>query len=84
MAKLNSKKQKKSLFYREKSLVGLTPVQQLKFHITAHWKLMTSDRPKFGSVPLPAEISSRTEISVSVPAELQISVQAKISVQNEQ
>ncbi len=25
MAKLNSKKQKKSLFYKEKSLVGLTP-----------------------------------------------------------
>ncbi len=25
MAKLNSEKQKKSLFYKEKSLVGLTP-----------------------------------------------------------
>jgi hypothetical protein len=28
MAKLNSKKQKKSLFYKEKSLVGLTPVNK--------------------------------------------------------
>jgi hypothetical protein len=29
MAKLSSKKRKKSLFYKEKSLVGLTPVIHL-------------------------------------------------------
>ncbi len=40
----------------------------------------TSDWPKFGSVP--AEIENVTEISVSVPAKLVISVSAKISVQN--
>jgi hypothetical protein len=28
MARLNSKKQKKSLFYEEKSLVGLTPEKE--------------------------------------------------------
>jgi hypothetical protein len=30
MAKFNSKKQKKSLFFEEKSLVGLTPVSPQK------------------------------------------------------
>ncbi len=33
MAKLNSEKQKKSLIYEEKSLVGLTPSQQSKSRI---------------------------------------------------
>ncbi len=41
-----------------------------------------SDRPKFGSVPVPAEIETGTEIPVSVPAKLVISVLDKISVQN--
>ena len=42
----------------------------------------TSDRPKFGSVPVPAEILVWTEISVPVPARFEISVSAEISVQN--
>ena len=42
--------------------------------------LAISDRPKFGSVPVPAEIKTVTEISVSVPARLRISVPAGISV----
>ncbi len=44
--------------------------------------VLNSDRPKFGSVPVPAEIETVTEISVSVPAKLVISVPAEISVQN--
>ncbi len=40
-----------------------------------------SDRPKFGSVPVPAEIGTGAEISVSVPARFNISVSAEISVQ---
>ncbi len=35
MAKLNSKKWKKSLFYEEKSLVGLTPGQYFLYRIAA-------------------------------------------------
>jgi len=42
---------------------------------------MTSDRPKFGSVPVPAEIGIGTETPVSVPAISEISVPAEISVQ---
>jgi hypothetical protein len=42
----------------------------------------SSDRPKFGSVPVPAGIKTGTEISVSVPAKFVISVSAGISVQN--
>ena len=42
---------------------------------------ITSDRPKFGSVPVPAKIVTWTDISVSVPAKFQISVSAEISVQ---
>jgi len=42
--------------------------------------LITSDRPKFGSVPVPAEIGTGAEISVSVPARFNISVSAEISV----
>ncbi len=41
----------------------------------------SSDRPKFGSVPVSAEILTGTEILVSVPAELTVSVPAEISVQ---
>ncbi len=40
-----------------------------------------SDRPKFGSVPVPAEIGIGTEIPVSVPAISEILVPAEISVQ---
>jgi hypothetical protein len=43
--------------------------------------LSSSDRPKFGLVPVPAEIKTGTKISVSVPARLRISVPAGISVQ---
>ncbi len=38
-----------------------------------------SDRPKFGSVPVPAEILTGTEISV--PAKFELSVPAEISIQ---
>jgi len=41
----------------------------------------TSDRPKFGSVPVPAEILTWTGISVSVPARFVISVPAEFSVE---
>ena len=43
--------------------------------------VVASDRPKFGSAPVPAEIMTRTETPVSVPASLEISVPAEISVQ---
>ena len=38
MAKLNSKKKKKSSFYEEKSLVGLTPGVDLIKEISSYYK----------------------------------------------
>ena len=40
-----------------------------------------SDRPKFGSVPVPAEIPTEISVPVSVPAKFVISVLAGIPVQ---
>jgi len=40
-----------------------------------------SDRPEFGSVPVPAEITTKISVPVSVLAKFVISVSAKISVQ---
>jgi len=39
---------------------------------------MISDRPKFGLVPVPAEIGTGTEIPVSVPAEILVQMLAEI------
>jgi hypothetical protein len=41
IAKHNSKKHKKSLFYEEKSLVGLTPVVAIFYHVVIF--IMVSD-----------------------------------------
>jgi hypothetical protein len=43
--------------------------------------VMTSDRPKFGSAPVPAKILTGTEILVLVPAKFELPVPAGISVQ---
>jgi hypothetical protein len=40
-----------------------------------------SDRPKFGSVPVPAEITTEISVPVSVPAKFGILVLAGILVQ---
>jgi len=49
--------------------------------LNRYFVIITSDRPKFGSGPVPAEIGTGTEIPVSVPAISEILVLAEISVQ---
>ncbi len=52
MAKHNSKKLKKSLFYKGKSLVGLTPVLVLKFLRSNEKKIAIGSLNCYSEIPL--------------------------------
>ncbi len=72
--------QKRLSFLWKEEILGSNWLIVLILTICAE-TILISDRPKFDSVPGTAEIKTWTEILVSVPARLEFSVSAKISVQ---